>query len=87
MVLLPAFLDGLARTVSTKKSKNLSEDGDGGEEMAKSMIKSSKKNLTLLGSSGFVSSESSKRFTSVCSNRGEKGINQDRAIVWEVHFV
>ncbi|CAN7049301.1 hypothetical protein Bca4012_073997 [Brassica carinata] len=83
MVLLPAFLDGLARSVSMKKGKYLSEDEDGGKEIAKSMMKYSKKNSTLLGSSGFVSSETSKRFTSICTNRGEKGINQDRAIVWE----
>ncbi|CAA7015657.1 unnamed protein product [Microthlaspi erraticum] len=83
MVLLPSFLDGLARSVSTKKSKNTSEDENGGREIAKSMVKDSKKNSTLLGTSGFVNSENSKRFTSICSNRGEKGINQDRAIVWE----
>ncbi|CAF2101011.1 unnamed protein product [Brassica napus] len=83
MVLLPAFLDGLARSVSMKKGKYLSEYEDGGKEIAKSMMKNSKKNSTLLGSSGFVSSETSKRFTSICTNRGEKGINQDRAIVWE----
>lgn len=87
MVLLPAFLDGLARSVSIKKGKNLSEDEDGGRAIAKSMMKDSKKNSTLLGSSGFVNSETSKRFTSICSNRGEKGINQDRAIVWEVHYI
>ncbi|EOA30931.1 hypothetical protein CARUB_v10014078mg [Capsella rubella] len=83
MVLLPAFLDGFARTVSTKKGKNPPGDEDKGREIAKSMIKDSKKNSSLLGTSGFVSSEISKRFTSICSNRGEKGINQDRAIVWE----
>lgn len=86
-MVLPAFLDGLARSVSTKKSKNTPEDENGGREIAKSMVKDSKKNSTLLGSSGFVNSENSKRFTSICSNRGEKGINQDRAIVWEVHFI
>ncbi|KAJ0264265.1 protein phosphatase 2C 41 [Hirschfeldia incana] len=83
MVFLPAFLDGLARSVSMKKGKYLSEDEDGGKEIANSMMKDSKKNSTLLGSSGFVSSETSKRVTSICTNRGEKGINQDRAIVWE----
>ncbi|KAL0743341.1 hypothetical protein Bca4012_084854 [Brassica carinata] len=83
MVLLPAFLDGLARSVSMKKGRYISEDEDGGREIAKSMMKDSKKNSTLLGSSGFVSSETSKRFTSICTNRGEKGINQDRATVWE----
>ncbi|KAF3529127.1 hypothetical protein DY000_02042729 [Brassica cretica] len=83
MVLLPAFLDGLARSVSLKKGKYIPEDEDGGGEIAKSLMKDAKKNLTLLGSSGFVKSETSKRFTSICSNRGEKGINQDRAIVWE----
>lgn len=86
MVLLPAFLDGLARSVSMKKGKYISEDEDGGREIAKSLMKDAKKNSTLLGSSGFVNSENSKRFTSICSNRGEKGINQDRAIVWEVQF-
>ncbi|CAH8375531.1 unnamed protein product [Eruca vesicaria subsp. sativa] len=83
MVLLPAFLDGLARSVSMKKGKYISEDEDGGREIAKTLMKDAKKNSTLLGSSGFVNSETSKRFTSICSNRGEKGINQDRAIVWE----
>ncbi|CAN8259073.1 unnamed protein product [Cochlearia groenlandica] len=83
MVLLPAFLDGFARSVSMKKGKNISEDEDGGIDIAKSMMKDSKKKLTLVGSSGFVNSENTKRITSTFSNRGEKGINQDRAIVWE----
>ncbi|KAJ9154538.1 hypothetical protein P3X46_027858 [Hevea brasiliensis] len=37
----------------------------------------------MLRSSGIVKSSRSNNFASVCSKRGQKGINQDSLIVWE----
>ncbi|ESR55709.1 hypothetical protein CICLE_v10022462mg [Citrus x clementina] len=37
----------------------------------------------MVSSSGIVKSNKSSNFASVCSKRGQKGINQDCAIVWE----
>ncbi|XVE65576.1 hypothetical protein DITRI_Ditri08aG0010900 [Diplodiscus trichospermus] len=82
MVLFPSFfLEGLARTV-TKKGRNNSEM-DLGREAAETMAKDAKKNELMLRSSGSVKSNKSNNFASFCSKRGQKGINQDCAIVWE----
>ncbi|XP_010524561.1 PREDICTED: probable protein phosphatase 2C 41 isoform X2 [Tarenaya hassleriana] len=81
MVFLPSFLDGLARNASMKRRKNIMEE-ERGKYIAEEMAKEAKKKATAC-SSGTVRSECSKRFASVFSQRGEKGINQDRAIVWE----
>ncbi|OMO53607.1 phosphatase 2C (PP2C)-like protein [Corchorus capsularis] len=47
------------------------------------MAKDAKKNELMLSSSGTVKSNRSNNFASVCSKRGQKGINQDCAVVWE----
>ncbi|KAK9003231.1 hypothetical protein V6N11_060796 [Hibiscus sabdariffa] len=81
MVLLPSFLDGLARTVSMKKGKN---QMDVGREAAETMARDAKKNeMVLSNSSGSLKPNKSNGFASICSKKGEKGINQDCAIVWE----
>jgi serine/threonine protein phosphatase PrpC len=97
--LIPLLLDGLARTVSAKKGssgkRNCKAD-DHDEEIAvaasrkyaaEAMAKEAKKKelmLTSTSSSGnFVNSNTSNNFASVCSTRGQKGINQDSLVVWE----
>ncbi|EOY06595.1 hypothetical protein QUC31_016186 [Theobroma cacao] len=82
MVLIPSFLDGLARTVSIKKGRNGGQT-DVGREAAETMAKDAKKNELMRSSSGTVKSIKSSNFASVCSKRGQKGINQDSAVVWE----
>ncbi|KAK5840697.1 hypothetical protein F383_20162 [Gossypium arboreum] len=83
MVLLPSLFDGLARSVSMKKGKNQNNEMDGGREAAESMAKDAKKNEMMLCSSGTVNSNKSNDFASICSKKGQKGTNQDSAIVWE----
>ncbi|KAL4556238.1 hypothetical protein LXL04_038882 [Taraxacum kok-saghyz] len=70
------MLDGLARSFSTGK-KGTSSRKCGGKEAAEAMAKDAKKNEMILRSSG------SNSFASVCSRKGEKGVNQDCCIVWE----
>lgn len=73
----------LARSFSIQKKKN-SESCDGGRGAADAMAKDAKKNDLILRSSGFVNVDGSDNFASVFSKRGNKGVNQDCAIVWEV---
>ncbi|KAJ4844972.1 hypothetical protein Tsubulata_011705 [Turnera subulata] len=79
MVLFPSFFDGLARTVSIKKGK----EKDVGKEAAEALAKGAKKKELMLSSSGTTKSNKSNNFASVCSKQGQKGVNQDRLIVWE----
>ncbi|KAI5349364.1 hypothetical protein L3X38_002251 [Prunus dulcis] len=82
MVLFPSLLEGLARTRSLKKMKNCHEDV--ARKTAEALEKEAKKNeLVLSSSSGIVMSDKSNNFSSVCSKRGQKGINQDCLIIWE----
>lgn len=83
MVLFPSFLEGLARTRSLKKMKNCHEDV--ARKTAEALEKEAKKNeLVLSSSSGIFMSDKSNNFSSVCSKRGQKGINQDCLFIWEV---
>lgn len=82
MVLFPSLLDGLAGTVSIKKGRNPRKDA--GREAAEALAKDARKNELMLSSSGIVKSNKSYNFASVCSKRGQKGINQDSLVVWEV---
>eukprot|EP00258_Populus_trichocarpa_P049681 XP_024465700.1 probable protein phosphatase 2C 41 isoform X2 [Populus trichocarpa] len=81
MVLFPSLLDGLAGTVSIKKGRNSRKDA--GREAAEALAKDARKNELMLSSSGIVKSNKSSNFASVCSKRGQKGINQDSLVVWE----
>ncbi|XP_002516975.2 probable protein phosphatase 2C 34 isoform X2 [Ricinus communis] len=81
MVLFPSIFDGLARSVSVKKGRNSQKDV--GKEAAEALAKNARKNELMLSSSGIVKSMKSNNFASVCSKRGQKGINQDCFIVWE----
>lgn len=79
---LSSVFNGLASSFSIRKGKH-NGNGDG-REVVKAMVKEAKKNDLILRSSGFVNVDGSKNFTSVFSKRGEKGVNQDCFIVWEV---
>ncbi|KAJ7977901.1 Protein phosphatase 2C family protein, partial [Quillaja saponaria] len=75
------MFNGLTRSLSIKKGKN--PRNCGGREAADAMAKEAKKNDMILRSSGIVHVDGSKNFASVCSKRGQKGVNQDCCIVWE----
>ncbi|KNA12988.1 hypothetical protein SOVF_120940 [Spinacia oleracea] len=77
-----SMFNGLARSFSIKKVKN-SGNGVVGRETAESLAKDAKKNDLILRSSGIVNVGGSKNFASVCTRRGQKGVNQDCCIVWE----
>jgi hypothetical protein len=66
-----SLLQGLARSLSVGRERKPDAAGDG-------------KAAPALRSSGTVWGEGSETFAAVCSRRGEKGINQDCAIVLEV---
>lgn len=77
-----SMFNGLAKTLAIKKGRS---SGDcGGREAVEVMAKEAKKNDLLLHSSGFVNVDGSDNFSSLYSKRGEKGVNQDSLVVWEV---
>lgn len=76
---LSSMFNGL---FSTRKVK-INGDGDG-REAAEGMVKDAKKNDFILRSSGCLNIDGSKNFASGFSKKGEKGVNQDCLIVWEV---
>ncbi|KAM0040450.1 hypothetical protein Hdeb2414_s0012g00394021 [Helianthus debilis subsp. tardiflorus] len=78
------MLDGLVRTFSTEKRGTSSTSQCGGKEAAETMAKDARKNEMILRSSGTVNVNGSNNFASVFSKKGEKGVNQDCCIVWEV---
>lgn len=81
MVLFPSFVNGLAKTVSIKKEKNCK--GEDGRKAAEELAKEARKNELLLSSSGVVKSTKADNLVSMFTNRGRKGVNQDRLLVWE----
>ena len=80
-----SMFNGLARSFSIKRVKN-SGNGVVGREVVEAMEKDAKKNELILRSSGVVNVDGSKNFASVFTRRGQKGVNQDCCIVWEVCF-
>lgn len=78
-----SMFNGLARSFSIKKTKKLKGNCDG-REAVKDMAKDAKKNDMILKTSGIVNVDGSNNLASVFSRRGEKGVNQDCCIVWEV---
>ena len=50
------------------------------------LAKDAKKSELMLKSSGIVKCNKSDNFASVCSKRGQKGIDRDCALVWEVYI-
>lgn len=81
MVLFPSILDGLVRTISIKKDRC---DDHVGRKTAEALSKVAKKKELISNSSGIVKSEKSDNLSSIFSKRGQKGINQDCLVVWEV---
>ncbi|XP_057757217.1 probable protein phosphatase 2C 34 isoform X1 [Arachis stenosperma] len=78
MVLFPSLLNGFAR------KKSCPNDDDNDERKAvKALAKEARKNGLLLSSSGTVKSSKANNFASVFTKKGQKGVNQDRLIVWE----
>ncbi|GLT68682.1 hypothetical protein SLA2020_408910 [Shorea laevis] len=77
-----SMFNGLARPFLIRREKNSPGNGDG-RDAAAAMAKEAKKNDLILRSSGCVNVEGSNNFVSVFSKRGQKGVNQDCAIVWE----
>lgn len=77
-----SMFNGLARSFTNKKS--VTSGNYGGREAVEVMFKEAKKNDLILHSSGFINAGGSNNFTSLYSKRGEKGVNQDCFIVWEV---
>lgn len=82
MVHFPSFVNGLAKTVSNKKEKNFPKDD--ARKAIEELAKEARKNELLLKSSGVVKSNKDNGFVSVFTNRGQKGVNQDCLMVWEV---
>ncbi|CAA2992370.1 probable phosphatase 2C 34 [Olea europaea subsp. europaea] len=79
------IFDGLLRSLSIKKAKNLENNKvtDDGRDAVEAMAKDAKKNELILRTQGTVNVDRSENFASVFSKRGEKGMNQDCCIVWE----
>lgn len=80
---LSSMFNGLARSFSLKKGRRNSVRCER-REAVEAMAKEAKKNDLMLCSSGTVNVDGSNNFASVFSKRGQKGVNQDCCIVWEV---
>lgn len=82
-----SMFNGLARSLlirGTRHSRSNCGNCDG-REAVEAMAKDAKKNDLILRTSGIVNADGSKNLASVFSKRGEKGVNQDCCIVWEVY--
>lgn len=82
---LSLLFNGLAKSLYSGRAKFSGIDS--GREAADELAREAKKNEMILKSSGTVRGEGSNSFVSVFSQRGEKGVNQDCSIVWEVLFL
>lgn len=82
MVLFPGVIEGMVRNMSIKKKSN--EDGE--KEAAREMAKEAKRNKSMICLSGSVKTSKFDDMAYVCTKRGNKGINQDSLVVWEVPF-
>ncbi|CAG7890899.1 hypothetical protein IGI04_004004 [Brassica rapa subsp. trilocularis] len=76
-----SMFNSLARSFSNKKDNNNGKSN--AKEAADEMAREAKKKAMILKSSGCVNADGSNNLASVFSRRGEKGVNQDCAIVWE----
>lgn len=72
---ISSLLQGLARSLSVGRDRKGNGAGDG---------KTAVPVPAVLRTSGTLWGDGSDTFAAVCSRRGEKGINQDCSIVWEV---
>lgn len=82
-----SMVNGLAKSVSlslsVRREKRDSEE-EAGREAAEALVREAKKRNMILRSCGNVDAEGYKIFASVHTKRGEKGVNQDCCLVWEV---
>lgn len=76
------MFSGLAKSLKKVKSSGKC----GGRGAVETMVKEAKKNDLILRSSGTLNIDGSNNFAAISSKRGNKGVNQDRCIVWEVIF-
>lgn len=81
-----SMFNGIARSFSIKKAKKDKNCKTYAKEAADEMAREAKKKELILRSSGCINADGSNNLASVFSRRGEKGVNQDCAIVWEVHY-
>lgn len=79
-----SMFSGLTKSLSVRKWKNAGARD--GEETVEAMAKEAKKNDLMLCNSGIINVYGSKNFASIFSKKGEKGMNQDCCIVWEVYI-
>ena len=79
---LSFMFNGLVKSLSLKKGRN--SGNCSAREAVEAMARDAKKNGLILRSSGTVNVSGSNNFASLFSKRGEKGVNQDCFIVWEV---
>ncbi|CAA0381451.1 unnamed protein product [Arabidopsis thaliana] len=78
-----SMFNGIARSFSIKKAKNINSSKSYAKEATDEMAREAKKKELILRSSGCINADGSNNLASVFSRRGEKGVNQDCAIVWE----
>ena len=82
-----SLLNGMAKSVSLSLSvggEKRSSEEEAGREAAEALVREAKKRNMILRSCGNVDAEGCKIFASVHTKRGEKGVNQDCCLVWEV---
>lgn len=85
MVQFSSLLNGWAKSISIKKGRK--DQTDVGKVAADALAKEARKNELMLSSTGIVHSAGSDNFASVFSKRGQKGMNQDCFVVWEVYYI
>lgn len=83
-----SILKGLANSLSIRRERRRRRrrGDDGGREAAEALAREAKKKDMILRSCGSFHAESSNSFVCVHTQRGEKGVNQDCCVVWEVIF-
>lgn len=88
---LSVLLNGLAKSLyssgGSSRGRKFQLEDDGGKEAADTLLKDAKKNDLILKSTGYVGGDGGNGFISVFSQRGEKGVNQDCSLVWQVSTI
>lgn len=82
MVVFPEVIEEMVRNMSIKKknNNNNNNEDDGSKEK---IGKEGKKNKSMICLSGSFKTSKFEDMASVCSKRGNKGINQDSLVLWE----
>jgi hypothetical protein len=87
MAPFPSLVNVITRTISLKKDKSNGKYDDDARKVVEAMAKEARKNEMLISSSGIVKSNKSNNFSCLFTKKGQKGLNQDRLIVWEVLYM